>query len=124
MTQEARLYASASFRYIETFTTLAFLYLSLTLVLSGFTRWLESRWNSRDTGQSMSSDANAIVKIEDVHKHFGNVQRSAGCLQRRQQGRGAGYYWTQRVWQISLLRSINGLETIDGGTRDCGWECH
>lgn len=44
MTQEARLYASASFQYIATFSSLAFMYLSLTLILSGFTRWLESRW--------------------------------------------------------------------------------
>lgn len=44
MSQEARLYASASFHYIETYSSLAFLYLSITLVLSGFTRWIESRW--------------------------------------------------------------------------------
>lgn len=44
MSQEARLYASASFRYIETYSSLAFLYLSLTLILSAFTRWIESRW--------------------------------------------------------------------------------
>ncbi len=44
MTQEARLYAAASFRYIETYSSLAFLYLSLTLILSGFTRWIETRW--------------------------------------------------------------------------------
>lgn len=44
MTQEARLYSASSFRYIETFTTLAFLYLSLTLILSGITRWIETRW--------------------------------------------------------------------------------
>lgn len=44
MTQEARLYAAASFRYIETYTTLAFLYLSITLILSGVTRWIEGRW--------------------------------------------------------------------------------
>jgi polar amino acid transport system permease protein len=44
MSQEARLFASASFRYIETYSTLAFLYLSLTLILSAFTRWIETRW--------------------------------------------------------------------------------
>jgi polar amino acid transport system permease protein len=44
MTQEARLYAAASFRYIETYTTLAFMYLSLTLILSGIVRWVETRW--------------------------------------------------------------------------------
>lgn len=44
MSQEARLFASASFRYIETYTSLAFMYLSLTLVLSLITRWIENRW--------------------------------------------------------------------------------
>jgi polar amino acid transport system permease protein len=44
MSQEARLYASASFRYIETYSSLAFMYLSLTLILSLFTRTLERRW--------------------------------------------------------------------------------
>jgi polar amino acid transport system permease protein len=44
MTQEARLYAAASFKYIETYSSLAFLYLSLTLILSGITRWVETRW--------------------------------------------------------------------------------
>ncbi len=44
MTQEARLYAAASFRYIETFSSLAFMYLALTLVLSAATRWIETRW--------------------------------------------------------------------------------
>lgn len=44
MSQEARLYASASFKYIETYSSLAFMYLSLTLILSLFTRWIENRW--------------------------------------------------------------------------------
>lgn len=44
MTQEARLYASASFRYIETYTTLAFMYLVLTLILSAVVRFVETRW--------------------------------------------------------------------------------
>lgn len=44
MTQEARLYAAASFKYIETYSSLAFMYLSLTLVLSAVTRWIENRW--------------------------------------------------------------------------------
>lgn len=44
MTQEARLYAAASFQYVATYTSLAFMYLSLTLVLSLFTRFIETRW--------------------------------------------------------------------------------
>lgn len=44
MTQEARLYAAASFRYIETYTTLAFMYLILTLILSAVVRYIETRW--------------------------------------------------------------------------------
>ena len=43
ITNQARLYVAASFRYLETYTVLAFLYLSLTLVLSLFTKWLETR---------------------------------------------------------------------------------
>lgn len=43
ITQQARLYWSASFRYPETLNSLAFVYLSLTLILSLFTRWVENR---------------------------------------------------------------------------------
>lgn len=44
ITQEARLYASTTFRYIEAYNSLAFIYLTLTLTLSLFTRWIETRW--------------------------------------------------------------------------------
>lgn len=44
VTQEARLYAAASFRYPETYNTLAFVYLSMTILLSLGVKWLESRW--------------------------------------------------------------------------------
>ncbi|MBI4674576.1 MAG: amino acid ABC transporter permease [Chloroflexi bacterium] len=44
MTQEARLLAAANFRYIETYSSLAFMYLSLTLILSLFVRGIENRW--------------------------------------------------------------------------------
>lgn len=43
ITNQARLYVAASFRYLETYTVLAFLYLSLTLLLSLVTKWLEAR---------------------------------------------------------------------------------
>lgn len=44
ITQEARLYASTTFRYVEAYNSLAFIYLALTLTLSLFTRWIETRW--------------------------------------------------------------------------------
>jgi polar amino acid transport system permease protein len=43
MTQEARLYASASFRYLETYSVLAFNYLILTFTLSLGVKLLENR---------------------------------------------------------------------------------
>ena len=51
ITQEARLYVSASFRYPETYNSLAFIYLSLTILLSLGLKWLETRWgeNGRAT---------------------------------------------------------------------------
>ncbi len=43
VTNLARLYAAASFRYAETYNTLAFMYLSMTLVLSLLVRWVERK---------------------------------------------------------------------------------
>src|SRR5574341_1821067 len=43
VTQEARLYAAASFRYPETYNTLAFVYLSMTILLSLVVRGIENR---------------------------------------------------------------------------------
>jgi len=43
ITQEARLYVSASFRYPETYNTLAFTYLSMTILLSLGVKWMENR---------------------------------------------------------------------------------
>jgi polar amino acid transport system permease protein len=43
VTQEARLYAAASFRYPETYNTLAFVYLSLTILLSLGVKFIEHR---------------------------------------------------------------------------------
>jgi polar amino acid transport system permease protein len=51
ITQEARLYASASFRFLETYTSLAFLYLAMTIVLSLVVKWVENRLNSDGRGQ-------------------------------------------------------------------------
>ncbi len=44
VTQQARLYAAASFRYPETYNTLAFIYLSLTIVLALGVKWGEVHW--------------------------------------------------------------------------------
>lgn len=46
ITQEARLYASATFRYTESLTLLALLYLSLTLLLALGVKALEHRYRS------------------------------------------------------------------------------
>jgi polar amino acid transport system permease protein len=43
ITQHARLYVSASFRYPETYNMLAFTYLSMTIVLSLIIKWIETR---------------------------------------------------------------------------------
>jgi polar amino acid transport system permease protein len=43
ITQEARLYASASFRFLETYTSLAFMYLILTVILSLGVKWIENK---------------------------------------------------------------------------------
>lgn len=43
VTQEARLYAAASFRYPETYNSLAFVYLSMTVLLSLALKGLENR---------------------------------------------------------------------------------
>ncbi|MCS6773721.1 MAG: amino acid ABC transporter permease [Thermoflexales bacterium] len=50
ITNLARLYAAASFRYAETFNTLAFMYLSLTLLLSLGVRWVEKRLSEGRSG--------------------------------------------------------------------------
>ncbi len=50
VTQEARLYVSASFRYPETYNTLAFTYLSMTILLSLGVKWLENRMGKGGRG--------------------------------------------------------------------------
>lgn len=50
ITQEARLYAAASFRYPETYNTLAFLYLSITFTLSMGVKFLENRLSKGGKG--------------------------------------------------------------------------
>jgi len=43
LTQYGRLRRASTFRVLETFNVVAFLYLSMTLLLSSFVRWLEKR---------------------------------------------------------------------------------
>lgn len=43
ITQKGKLYTATSFRYAETYNTVAFMYLSMTLILSMGVRWLERR---------------------------------------------------------------------------------
>ncbi len=50
MTQEARLYAAASFRYLETFSVLAFNYLVITFTLSLGVKALENRLSKGGKG--------------------------------------------------------------------------
>jgi polar amino acid transport system permease protein len=50
ITQEARLYSAASFRYPETYNTLAFVYLSITFTLSMGVKFLENRMSKGGKG--------------------------------------------------------------------------
>jgi polar amino acid transport system permease protein len=43
LTQLGRLRRASTFRVLETFNVVAFLYLSMTLLLSSFVRWLEKK---------------------------------------------------------------------------------
>ena len=50
ITQEARLYVSASFRYPETYNSLAFMYLTMTILLSLGVKWIENRMSKNGRG--------------------------------------------------------------------------
>ena len=50
ITQEARLYAAASFRYPETYNILAFVYLIITITLSLGVKALENRMSRGGRG--------------------------------------------------------------------------
>jgi len=43
LTQLGRMLRASTFRVLETFNVMAFLYLSMTLLLSGAVRWLEKK---------------------------------------------------------------------------------
>lgn len=50
ITQEARLYVAASFRYPETYNMLAFMYLTMTILLSLVMKWVETRMGEGGKG--------------------------------------------------------------------------
>ena len=47
VTQMGKVYASGSFRFFETYSVVAYVYLILTISLSLSLRWLETRLNDR-----------------------------------------------------------------------------
>jgi polar amino acid transport system permease protein len=50
ITQQARQYVAASFRYPETYNMLAFTYLTMTIILSLFVKWVETRMGEGGRG--------------------------------------------------------------------------
>lgn len=63
----------------------------------------------------MMSDTNAIVSIEDVHKHFGPIHALRGVSTHVNKGEVLVIIGPSGCGKSTLLRSINGLEKIDGG---------
>jgi polar amino acid transport system ATP-binding protein len=63
----------------------------------------------------MNNNSNAIVSIEDVHKHFGSVHALRGVSTHVNKGEVLVIIGPSGCGKSTLLRSINGLETIDGG---------
>ncbi|MCG3140108.1 MAG: Glutamine transport ATP-binding protein GlnQ [Anaerolineae bacterium] len=58
---------------------------------------------------------NAIIQIQDVHKHFGNVHALRGVSTHVNKGQVLVVIGPSGCGKSTLLRSINGLETIDSG---------
>ncbi len=63
----------------------------------------------------MNDNPTAIVRIEDVHKHFGSVHALRGVSTQVNKGQVLVIIGPSGCGKSTLLRSINGLETIDGG---------
>ncbi len=63
----------------------------------------------------MYGNSNAIIRIEDVHKHFGSVHALRGVSTYVDKGEVLVVIGPSGCGKSTLLRSINGLETIDGG---------
>jgi polar amino acid transport system ATP-binding protein len=57
----------------------------------------------------------AIVRIEDVHKHFGSIHALRGVTTHVDKGEVLVIIGPSGCGKSTLLRSINGLETIDSG---------
>lgn len=58
---------------------------------------------------------NAIVDIQDVHKHFGPIHALRGVSTHVDKGEVLVIIGPSGCGKSTLLRSINGLEKIDGG---------
>jgi polar amino acid transport system ATP-binding protein len=63
----------------------------------------------------VSGPHDAIVRIEDVHKHFGTTQALRGITTHVDKGEVLVIIGPSGCGKSTLLRSINGLETIDSG---------
>jgi polar amino acid transport system ATP-binding protein len=63
----------------------------------------------------MSATNHAIVRIEDVHKHFGSLHALRGVSTAVEKGKVLVVIGPSGCGKSTLLRSINGLETIDSG---------
>lgn len=63
----------------------------------------------------MLNNPHAIISIEEVHKHFGNVHALRGVSTHVNKGEVLVVIGPSGCGKSTLLRSINGLETIDGG---------
>ncbi len=63
----------------------------------------------------MPNPTDPIVRIQDVHKHFGNVHALRGVSTDVSKGQVLVIIGPSGCGKSTLLRSINGLETIDSG---------
>lgn len=63
----------------------------------------------------INNNSNALITIEDVHKHFGSVHALRGVSTHVDKGEVLVVIGPSGCGKSTLLRSINGLETIDGG---------
>ncbi|HZQ09354.1 MAG TPA: amino acid ABC transporter ATP-binding protein [Anaerolineae bacterium] len=61
------------------------------------------------------ADQESIIRIENVHKYFGNVHALRGVSTFVREGQVLVIIGPSGCGKSTLLRSINGLETIDSG---------
>ncbi len=62
-----------------------------------------------------SAPNQAIIQVQDVHKHFGSVHALRGVTARVDKGEVLVIIGPSGCGKSTLLRSINGLEYIDSG---------